>query len=99
MLICCIATGVFVPDPFLWFEVDGQATVVVSPLEVSRVKQSANGRFNVLSIAEAMAQFNTGSRKSSDHILAVSQFYNVKSWTVPDQFPYGLASALIEGGT
>lgn len=88
------AAGVFAPDPFLWFEVAGQATVVVSPLEIGRFRKSVHPGVRVLGMGEAKRHYHARSHQTADLVAAIAKAEKVRSWEVPADFPLGLATAL-----
>ena len=47
------ATGLFIPDPILWFSLDDDhSIIIVSPLEYARAKKEVNSETEVLSFHE-----------------------------------------------
>lgn len=94
-------SGFHAPDPFLWFEIDGQASIVVSPLEVGRAVKEAKPHVNVISTAEARERWNLNEqdvRQNHTLIAAISASENVHKWLVPNDFPFGLAKQLLASG-
>ena len=94
-------SGFSAPDPFLWFEVDGQRHIVVSALEVGRAMKQARGDVEVISFAEAKKRWGISEKSSmptEEVIVAMSSTLGVKSWEVPADFPFGLAEKLQRSG-
>lgn len=91
------ATGHHIPDPFLWFEIDGQASLILSPLEVARARAALAGRARVLSFADAKEQFGAG-RSTYSQIFALSCHFGIRSWQVQEAFPLPLARRLQQHG-
>lgn len=76
------------PDPFIWFEVDGVSTIVVSALEFDRAMQESGGKVTVLP-TEMFGNGNTISQ-----LLNICSQYNIGTFELPYNFPVGLADAL-----
>ena len=55
-------TGFFVPDPVIFFEHDGEGTLVLSDLELERGKKEARVE-RVVSFGEWVARIRGGKRK------------------------------------
>lgn len=92
------ATGLFVPDPFLWCSVRDETFVVMSPLEVSRARQHVRAGTHVLSFAEAKRRFKVRTLRPANLVAGISRHYAVKRWDVPPDFPFGIAQDLIRKG-
>ncbi len=94
-------SGFSAPDPFLWFEVDGQRHIVVSALEVGRAMKQARADVEVISFAEAKKRWGISAKSSmpmEEVITAISLTLGVNSWEVPADFPFGLAEKLQRNG-
>jgi Xaa-Pro aminopeptidase len=89
------AVGLFVPDPFIYFRIDGQCHVVVSDLEVNRVRTKAR-HCRVISYNQSLEKLR---RKVKRPGLAtvISSFLrerHLRKIFVPANFPHGLAREL-----
>ena len=90
-------SGFYAPDPFLWFEVSGQRTVVVSALEFSRAQKECRAGTEVNCTEDLKARFelrDAPAYSASEHIYAISRSLGVRHWQVPENFPLGLAQKL-----
>jgi Xaa-Pro aminopeptidase len=90
------AVGMFVPDPFIYFEVGGKKYVVMSDLEVDRANQKATVD-RVLSHSRYVKELKRAGLKAprmSDVIKTVLREYRVKQIEVPGNFPVGIAQEL-----
>ncbi len=91
------AAGVMVPDPFVWMRTSTETLIVVSAMEVNRVRATAPAAVKVLSRREAAQR--CGLDPSSNHpltrllpkLLAQSGCSRCR---VPKDFPLHLADAL-----
>ncbi|MFT5130086.1 MAG: Xaa-Pro aminopeptidase [Rhodothermales bacterium] len=85
------ATGLAIPDPFLYCDTGEQRFVIVSALEVARARATANDGIDVFSCTEAKARF--GMRKMAVHnqIMGISRSLDIWEWHVPGDFPLGIA--------
>jgi Xaa-Pro aminopeptidase len=81
------AVGMFVPDPFIYFELAGKRHVVMSDLEIDRAKAQAT-------VDRVLPLRRYPTRKLGDVLLAVLREYRVKAVEVPMNFPLGLARKL-----
>ncbi|MCH2174963.1 MAG: aminopeptidase P family protein [Lentisphaeria bacterium] len=90
------ATGIFVPDAFLWAKVDQQEFIVASPLEINRIKKSCKPNTQVISLYE-IAEINKSQGMSPEHqVRAIATLTNTNLFDVPYDFPIGLAIKLKE---
>lgn len=93
-------TGFSAPDPFLWYSVEDQGTVVVSALEVGRAVKQCHPGVQVLSFSEAARQWRMRRslvrRMTANYIVAMARHLQVDTWEVPTYFPYGLAAELLK---
>lgn len=92
---------VFVPDPFISFEHKGKRYAVVSALEISRVKRTS--RFDkVLSLSEIKAgakeRFNLTQAGAGHCIAHLAAELKITGFTIPVDFPAGVALQLKELG-
>jgi Xaa-Pro aminopeptidase len=84
------ATGLAIPDPFLYCDTGDERFVIVSALEVARARATANAGIEVLSFTDAKKRF--GMRKAAVHnqILGISRTLDIWQWHVPENFPFGI---------
>jgi Xaa-Pro aminopeptidase len=90
------ATGIFVPDPFIYFEIAGRTHVVMSDLELGRAKKSATVD-RVLSLTHYQNKLkHAGLTKPQlpDIANAVLHDFRVRAVEVPSDFPIGVAKTL-----
>jgi len=90
------ATRLFVPDPFIWFEVRGRTYVVMSDLEMDRARKQARVD-RVLSFAGYQRQLKLDGVKQprfSDILNCILKEFRIRSVEVPTSFPIGLAKQL-----
>ena len=90
------ATGLFVPDPFLYLDFGRRPTLVMSDLEVDRARVQAP-HCTVLSLSEIQQQLRTNGVKhphTAEIIREVLRAEKIRRVTVPDNFPLGLAREL-----
>ncbi len=90
------ATGLFVPDPFIWFEVRGRTYAVLSDLEVDRARRQAHVDHVLAyrSFSDRLSRHGVKQPKLSDVLRLILQEYRVRSVLVPRNFPFGLARQL-----
>jgi Xaa-Pro aminopeptidase len=90
------AVGMFVPDPFVYFQVNGKPYIVMSDLEIDRARQQAR-HCRVLSLSQIQNRLRKeGSKKTGfpQVIRHLLRSRRVKKVVVPDSFPFGLAREL-----
>jgi Xaa-Pro aminopeptidase len=90
------ATRLFVPDPFIWFEVRGRTYAVMSDLEIDRARKHAEVD-RVLSFAAYQRQLKLAGVKQprfSDILNRVLRDFRIRDVEVPTSFPIGLAKPL-----
>lgn len=81
------ATGLFVPDPFIWFEIAGKRHIVVSDLEIDRAKRAAT--------VDCVLPLRRFKARGLDAVLSlVLRKFRVRAVEVPGNFPIGLARTL-----
>ena len=85
------ATGLFAPDPFIYFEIGGRQLVVMSDLEIDRARRQATVD-RVLSLSRYQQQF--GVRKLGELLPKLLREFGVRTVEVPTNFPLGLAQRL-----
>lgn len=85
------AVGLFVPDPFIYFEIAGRRHVVMSDLELDRAKAKATvDRVHSLS----RYQKRLGLRKLELLLPAILREFGVRRVEVPANFPVGYVKHL-----
>jgi Xaa-Pro aminopeptidase len=90
------ATGLFVPDPFVYLHFGRRPTLVLSDLEVDRAGKQAT-HCDIRSLSEIQQQLRANGVKqphTAEIILAVLREKKIRRVTVPENFPLGLARAL-----
>ncbi len=90
------ATGMFVPDPFIWLEARGKTYVVMSDLEIDRARKKARVD-RVLSLTRyqnALRREGVKSPRLSDILRRVLRELRIRQVEVPREFPLGLAKRL-----
>src|ERR1017187_3818349 len=90
------ATRLFVPDPFIWFEVRGRSYAVMSDLEIDRARKQARVD-HVLSFGAYQRQLKLAGIKLprfSDILNRVLHDFRIRNVEVPTSFPIGLAKQL-----
>ncbi len=88
------ATGLFVPDPFLWAQVGDDSYIIASPLEVGRLSKAAPDSCTVLGQDQAKRLFRKRSKKPVHQIAGLAKYLGIMRWQVPQDFPLGLATQL-----
>lgn len=84
------SVGIFVPDPFIYFEIAGKKHIVVSDLEFDRAKANAS----VDRVLPLSRYQKNGARKLADVLPVVLREYKIGTVEVPMNFPVGLAKRL-----
>lgn len=90
------ATGLFVPDPFIYFEVAGKKYAVLSDLELDRARRQARVD-RVLSLTHYVRRLKNEGVKTprlADVLRRVLAHFRVRRVEVPQNFPVGLAKRL-----
>ncbi len=88
------ATGMFVPDPFIWAAIGRTKMMIVSPLEIGRASLEAPRGTKVIAIDAARREFKARDARPSSLIAALTRAFKIRRWEVPGSFPVGLAQAL-----
>src|ERR1051325_8478855 len=94
------ATGMFVPDPFIWLRDRGRTCVVMSDLEIDRARRQAKVD-RVISFTRYRKQLQQRGNKAPklrDVVVAVLRDVGIRSVTVPDNFPFLLGTHLQREG-
>jgi Xaa-Pro aminopeptidase len=90
------AVRMFVPDPFVYLQLNGKCHVVMSDLEIDRARAQAR-HCRVLSLTQCRKKLvERGTKKPGIHhiIGQILKSRRVKGVLVPDNFPFGLACEL-----
>jgi Xaa-Pro aminopeptidase len=84
------ATGLAIPDPFLYCDTGKERFVILSALEVARARATIRDGIEVISFSDAKARF--GMRKMAVHnqIIGISRTLDIWEWQVPGNFPFGI---------
>jgi Xaa-Pro aminopeptidase len=89
------AVGLFVPDPFIYFRIDGHCHVVVNDVEVNRMRKGAR-HCRVISYPQCLEKL--GRKAKPPPLAKVINFLlserRVRKVFVPPNFPLGLAREL-----
>ena len=89
------ATGIHVPDPFIYLQVAGRPIVVMSDLEIDRAKKKTSCRVVALSQVQQRLRAKGVKRPGYAHVIReLLREKKVRRVTVPDNFPLGLAREL-----
>src|SRR5271170_2758144 len=90
------ATGLFVPDPFIYLRTGGRPLIVMSDLEIDRArKQSPHCR--TVSLSAYQQKLRRDGVKSPRYAHVIRQILReqkIRRVVVPDNFPLGLAKDL-----
>lgn len=90
------AVGMFVPDPFIYLNLGGRPTIVMSDLEIDRARKQAP-HCRAVSLSTYQKKLRLAGIKSPRHadvIRAILRERGVRRVTVPQNFPLGLAVEL-----
>jgi len=90
------ATGMFVPDPFIYLRLRGRATIVMSDLEIDRARKQAP-HCRVVSLSAYQKKLRAEGVKSPKLAHVIHTFMRergVRRVTAPHNFPLGLADEL-----
>jgi Xaa-Pro aminopeptidase len=90
------ATGLFVPDPFIYLRTRGRSLIVMSDLEIDRARAQAP-HCRVLSLGHYQQLLRDRGIKRPGPAHVVRQLLrerDIRRVTVPDNFPLGLARDL-----
>jgi Xaa-Pro aminopeptidase len=94
------ATGMFVPDAFIYLRVGGRGYVVMSDLEIDRAKKQAVG-CSVLSLSHYQKKLRDQGVKNpgfAEVLPLLLRERSVRGVLVPENFPFGLAQDLQRRG-
>ncbi len=93
------ATGMFVPDPFIYFRVNGQPHLVLSDLEIDRARREAP-HCRLVSLSKIQKTLRAEGVKKltlSQVVDKVCRAKGVRKVAVPHGFPLGIANDLKAG--
>jgi len=90
------ATGLFVPDPFIYLRTTGRPLMVMSDLEIDRARaQAPHCRVASLSQYQQKLRDRGIKRPGLAHVVwQILREKGIRRVTVPDNFPLGLATDL-----
>ena len=94
------ATGLFVPDPFIYLRSQGRPILVMNDLEIDRAREQAP-HCRVVALSDYQKKLRRNGMKSprfADVIREVLREQKIRSATVPDNFSFGLATELQKFG-
>ena len=91
------ASGFNAADEFLFFEINGKRTAVVSALEFQRARAEVHEGVDVIDSSDIARAFPKDERMLPLAVL-VSRKFGVSRWLVPESFPFGLAEKLRASG-
>jgi Xaa-Pro aminopeptidase len=90
------ATGMFVPDPFIFFRSRGKSFIVMSDLEIDRARQQAP-HCRVLSLSRYQRKLGGRDKKPASYAQIIQKILRekkIRKVFVPHNFPLGLATEL-----
>ena len=87
-------TGLFIPDPILWFSIDNSSFILVNSMEYNRARREAQKETEVISFENAKKKYALRNYRVESQILGISKFYGINKWLVPKYFPYSIVENL-----
>jgi Xaa-Pro aminopeptidase len=90
------ATGLFVPDPFIYLHAGGRPLIVLSDLEIDRARKQAP-HCRVVSLSAYQQKLRRDGVKSPRYAHVIREILRekkIRRAIVPDNFPLGLAREL-----
>jgi Xaa-Pro aminopeptidase len=90
------ATGLFVPDPFIYLRAGGRPLIVMSDLEIDRARKQAP-HCRAVSLSAYQQKLRRDGVKSPRYAHVIRQILRegkIRRVSVPDNFPLGLARDL-----
>jgi Xaa-Pro aminopeptidase len=90
------ATGMFVPDPFIYLRVRGRNYIVMSDLEIDRARKQAP-HCRIISLSRLQKKLRREGMKNpgfADVLPLILRAQGVRKLLVPPTFPLGLAAEL-----
>src|SRR5580693_2103425 len=94
------ATGLFVPDPFIYLNFDRRPLLVMSDLEIDRARAGAP-HCRVASLSEIQRKLRREGVKQPKFAHVIRQVMRekkIRRTIVPDNFPFGFARDLKKMG-
>src|ERR1700760_600592 len=92
------ATGLFVPDAFLFLQQGKRSTIVLSDLEIDRGRRDARVD-QVVAYSDISKRLKKGKNATFvEHAVEFLRQRKVRRAAVPGSFPLGLATALQKAG-
>jgi Xaa-Pro aminopeptidase len=85
--------GFFASDPFIYFSVEGEKFIIVSELEFDRAVHETHPGVSVLKSDKFFSR-NEKNKSTEQLLSAVMRKFRISSFTVPENFPLGLAEKL-----
>ncbi len=94
------ASGMFVPDPFTFLQVNGRTTIMMSDLEIDRARAQS-----IVDEVVSLTDYSDRAKKSGnadpglmDAVVELLREREVKGVSVPNSFPLGYADKLRDRG-
>jgi Xaa-Pro aminopeptidase len=90
------ATGMFVPDPFIYLRLHGKSVIVMSDLEIDRARKQAP-HCRVISFSQVQKQLRAAGVPRPGYADVVAHLLRqrrIQTISVPADFPLGLANEL-----
>lgn len=94
------AVGLFVPEPFIYLQQDGQSHIVVNDEELNRARAHAS-HCRVHSMSALLQRLRRNGRKNprlNDVITLILKDRKIRKVSVPQTFPHGIAQELKSHG-
>src|SRR4051812_40322244 len=88
-------TGIGVPDPFIYLQIAGRPSIVMSDLEIDRAKKKSPCR--VIALSQVQQRLRAQGIKRAGYANVIREILRAKKINrviVPDNFPFGLALEL-----
>src|SRR5882724_8226951 len=86
------ATGIGVPDPFIYLQIAGRPLIVMSDLEIDRAKKKSPCRVVSLSEIQRKVRAKGIKRPAYAHVIReILREKKIRRVVVPDNFGLGLA--------
>lgn len=89
-------TGFLAEDPFLWFSIDGENYIIVSPMELERARKQCRKGVTPMTIPQAAQKWKLGdARKSYSNLLAaIARATKTWKWHVNQDCPFCIIDKL-----
>src|SRR5476651_449208 len=90
------ATGLFVPDPFIYLRAGGRPLIVLSDLEIDRARRQAPHcrAVSLSAYQQKLRREGVKSPRFAHVIREILREKKIRRASVPDNFPLGLAREL-----